>query len=29
MDAKFEKRWVSFNNSLDSLAEARERDMSD
>ena len=29
MNTKFEKRWLSFNNSLDSLAEARERDMSD
>ena len=29
MDAKFEKRWTSFQNSLASLAEARERDMAD
>lgn len=29
MDVRFEKRWKSFNNSLDPLAEARERDMSD
>ncbi len=29
MDGKFERRFQSFKNSLDSLAEARERDMSD
>ena len=29
MDVKFEKRWKSFENSLDSLAEARQRDLSD
>ncbi len=29
MDAKFEKRWESFTRSLESLAEARERDLSD
>ena len=29
MDVKFEKRWKSFKNSLDSLAEARQRDLSD
>lgn len=29
MDVKFEKRWKSFKNSLDSLAEARHRDLSD
>lgn len=29
MDAKFLKRYKSFQNSLDSLAEARERDMTD
>lgn len=29
MDAKFEKRWESFTRSLDSLAEARERDLTD
>ncbi len=29
MDEKFNKRFVSFCNSLDALAEARERDLSD
>ena len=29
MDGKFEKRWKSFQNSLASLTEARNRDMSD
>lgn len=29
MDEKFEKRFTSFCNSLDALAEARERDLSD
>lgn len=29
MDEKFEKRYTSFRNSLDALAEARERDMTD
>lgn len=29
MDAKFEKRFQSFCNSLDALAEARQRDLSD
>lgn len=29
MDAKFEKRWESFTRSLESLTEARERDLSD
>ena len=29
MDVKFEKRWKSFKNSLDSLAEARHRDLSE
>lgn len=29
MDEKFRKRWESFCNSLDSLAEARVRDMTD
>ena len=29
MDAKFLKRYKSFQNSLDSLAEAKERDMTD
>ena len=29
MDVKFEKRFQSFKNSLDSLTEARERDMAD
>lgn len=29
MDEKFEKRYTSFKNSLDALAEARERDMED
>ena len=29
MDKKFEKRWQSFCNSLDSLSKARSRDMSD
>ena len=29
MDVKFEKRWKSFKNSLDLLAEARQRDLSD
>lgn len=29
MDGKFTKRFESFKNSLDSLAEAKERDMSD
>ena len=29
MDAKFERRFKSFCNSLDALAEARQRDLSD
>ena len=29
MDAKFERRFLSFCNSLDALAEARQRDLSD
>ena len=29
MDEKFSKRWESFQRSLDALAEARHRDMSD
>ena len=29
MDEKFNKRWESFQRSLDALAEARHRDMSD
>lgn len=29
MDAKFEKRFQSFCNSLDALAEARQRDLTD
>lgn len=29
MDAKFERRFLSFCNSLDGLAEARQRDLSD
>ena len=29
MDVKFEKRFQSFKNSLDSLTEARKRDMED
>ena len=29
MDAKFERRFLSFYNSLDALAEARQRDLSD
>ena len=29
MDEKFSKRWESFQRSLDALAEARQRDMSD
>ena len=29
MDVKFEKRFQSFKNSLDSLTEARERDIAD
>ena len=29
MDEKFTKRFESFKNSLDSLSEARERDLSD
>ncbi len=29
MDEKFRKRWESFQRSLDALAEARQRDMSD
>ncbi len=29
MDGKFKKRWESFQRSLDALAEARHRDMSD
>lgn len=29
MDAKFERRLLSFGNSLDALAEARQRDLSD
>lgn len=29
MDEKFRRRFQSFENSLDSLAEARERDMND
>ena len=29
MDVKFEKRFESFKNSLDSLTEARKRDMED
>ena len=29
MDAKFERRFQSFCNSLDALAEARERDLTD
>lgn len=29
MDAKFNRRFLSFCNSLDALAEARERDLSD
>ena len=29
MDEKFRKRWESFQRSLDALAEARHRDMSD
>lgn len=29
MDERFERRWFSFKNSLDALAEARERDMTD
>ena len=29
MDAKFEKRWTSFQNSLVSLSEAKERDLED
>lgn len=29
MDAKFDRRFQSFCNSLDALAEARERDLTD
>ena len=29
MDEKFNRRFVSFTKSLDALAEARERDLSD
>lgn len=29
MDAKFEKRYQSFRNSLDALSEAKKRDLSD
>ena len=29
MDAKFERRFKSFCNSLDALAEARQRDLTD
>ena len=29
MDAKFERRFKSFGNSLDALAEARQRDLTD
>ena len=29
MDKKFNRRFLSFCNSLDSLAEARQRDLSD
>lgn len=29
MDAKFERHFLSFCNSLDALAEARQRDLSD
>ena len=29
MDAKFERRFLSFCNSLDALAKARQRDLSD
>lgn len=29
MDEKFNRRFLSFCNSLDSLAEARQRDLSD
>lgn len=29
MDEKFEKRYTSFKNSLDALAEAKERDLED
>ncbi len=29
MDAKFDRRFQSFRNSLDALAEARHRDLSD
>lgn len=29
MDEKFSKKWESFQRSLDALAEARHRDMSD
>ncbi len=29
MDAKFMKRFESYQNSINSLAEARERDLSD